>query len=72
MASILNVLNKYLILSKIQSIMAIAIKSIPTLKEKEAKAFNKKAEATFSHRATVDFSKQVKSANVILHKAKLR
>jgi hypothetical protein len=63
-----NILN----LSKKQSAMAITIKSIPTLKEKEAKAFNKKAEVTFSHRATVDFSKQVKSANVILHKAKLR
>lgn len=52
--------------------MAIAIKSIPTLKEKEAQIFNKKAEAAFSCRATVNFSKQVKSANTILQKAKLR
>lgn len=52
--------------------MAIAIKTIPTLKENEAKAFNKKADATYSRKASVDFSKEVKSARTILSKAKLR
>lgn len=52
--------------------MAIAIKTIPTLKEKEAKAFNAKADATLTHKASVDFSKEVKSARSILSKAKLR
>ena len=52
--------------------MAIAIKTIPTLKEKEAKAFNKKAVATFASKATVDFSKEIKSAHSILLKAQMR
>lgn len=52
--------------------MAIAIKTIPTLKEKEAKAFNEKASATYSRKASVDFSKEVKSARSILSKAQMR
>lgn len=52
--------------------MAIAIKSIPTLKEKAAKVFVKKAKETVSRRATVNFSRQVKSADLILKKAKMR
>ncbi|MDX8341771.1 hypothetical protein SLH46_21405 [Draconibacterium sp. IB214405] len=52
--------------------MAIAIKTIPTLKEEEAKAFTVKANASYTRKATVDFSKQVKSARSILSKAKLR
>lgn len=52
--------------------MAIAIKTIPTLKEKEAKAFNEKASATYSLKASVDFSKEMKSARSILSKAQLR
>ena len=52
--------------------MAIAIKSIPTLKEKEAKTFVEKADASVSKRATVNFSQQVKATNHILDKAKMR
>lgn len=52
-------------------LMAIAIKSIPTLIEKDAKVFVKKAEATVSKRATVNFSKQMKATQVILKKAKM-
>jgi len=51
--------------------MAIAIKTIPTLSAKSAKAFDKKADASYSNKATVNFSKQVKSAKAILNKAKL-
>ncbi|MFA6400262.1 MAG: hypothetical protein WCX31_01345 [Salinivirgaceae bacterium] len=51
--------------------MAIAIKTIPTLKGKAAKAFNAKAEYSFEHKATIDFSSQVKIVNEILKKAKL-
>jgi hypothetical protein len=51
--------------------MAIAIKSIPTLREKDAKVFVKKAADTFARRATVNFSKQMKATQVILEKAKM-
>jgi len=50
--------------------MAIAIKSIPTLESRDAKAFIRKAEAKSKKRATVDFSRQVVSSNAILEKAK--
>ena len=52
--------------------MAIAIRTIPILSEKEANAFNEKANATYSRKASVDFSKEVKSTRSILSKAKLR
>lgn len=52
--------------------MAIAIKSIPTLKKEDAKVFIQKAEATISKRATVNFSKQVQTSHVILKKANMR
>ena len=51
--------------------MAIAIKSIPTLKGEAAIKFVKKAEAASKKRATIDFSKQIKIATKILKKAKL-
>jgi hypothetical protein len=51
--------------------MAIAIKSIPTLKSKEAKGFIADTELSLQKRGSVDFSMQVKSANSILNKAKL-
>lgn len=51
--------------------MAIAIKSIPILKNKDANSFIKKADAKSKKRATVDFSKQVKASHAILKKAKL-
>ena len=52
--------------------MAIAIKSIPTLQSRDAKAFIKKAEAKSKKRATVDFSKQVVATYAILEKSKMR
>lgn len=50
--------------------MAIAIKGIPTLKDKEAEDFVKKADIAVSKKATVDFKKQYKSSISILKKAK--
>ena len=58
------------ILTSKQILMAIAIKSIPTLTEKVAKTFILKADAETKKRGSVDFSKQVSSANKILEKAK--
>jgi hypothetical protein len=52
--------------------MAIAIKSIPVLKQRTAKDFVKKANDSLSRRASVDFSKQVLSTKRILEKAKLK
>ena len=50
--------------------MAIAIKSIPILEAKSAKKFAKKAKANYAcKKASVNFKKQVKSANKILAKA---
>ena len=49
--------------------MAIAIKSIPTLKNDAAKAFVQNAEAATSKRGTVNFSKQVASTRTILKKS---
>ena len=45
--------------------------TIPTLNAKAAQSFNTKADASYVKKATVDFSKQVKSAQAILNKAKL-
>ena len=50
--------------------MAIAIKSIPTLKDKEAAAFVKKAEEAAANRGAIDFTKQIKDAQAILAKSK--
>lgn len=52
--------------------MAIAIKSIPVLKQRTAKSFVKKANDSLSRRASVDFSKQLESAKRILEKAKMK
>lgn len=51
--------------------MAIPIKSIPTLKCKDAKRFNKKADIAFKKSATIDFSKQAEIARAILKKANM-
>lgn len=51
--------------------MAIAIKSIPVLKEKAAVTFNKIVTANSARRATIDFSAQSSVASKILAKAKL-
>jgi len=55
-----------------QSPMAIAIKSIPTLTEKVAQTFIRRADAATKKRGSQDFSKQVTSANKILEKAKMK
>ena len=55
-----------------REIMAIPIKSIPTLKDKEAAAFVKKTEEATVNRGAIDFTKQIKDAQAILAKAKLR
>jgi len=52
--------------------MAITIKSIPVLKQRVARSFVDKAEASLSQRATIDFSKQIESAKRILEKAKMK
>lgn len=52
-------------------IMARVIKSIPTLEDKAAKAFMKKARASEKKRGTIDFSRQYQMAHNILKKAKL-
>lgn len=49
--------------------MAIAIKSIPVLNDKVARAFIRKADANLAKKATIDFSKQVAIATEILRKA---
>lgn len=51
--------------------MAIAIKSIPTLKGDDAKSFVRSANKAENKRATIDYSKQAKEARSILGKAKM-
>lgn len=51
--------------------MAIAIKSIPVLKNKAAVNFTTKVTANSARRSTIDFSKQTSIASKILAKAKL-
>jgi len=51
--------------------MAIAIKSIPVLKEKAAVTFNEKVVVNSAKRASIDFSKQSSIASKILAKAQL-
>lgn len=52
--------------------MAIAIKSIPTLTDKAAHTFVRKAASASKKRGSVNFSKQVSSANEILKKAGMK
>ena len=51
--------------------MAIYIKSIPTLTGEVAEKFNKRAEEAERKRGSIDFSKQIESAKLILANAKL-
>jgi hypothetical protein len=51
--------------------MAIAIKSIPVLKNEAAKAFLDKVSGSTAKKSSVDFSKQADVASKILAKAKL-
>ena len=52
-------------------IMAIAIKSIPVLKAKAAKAFTSAVTANSAKKSSIDFSTQVSTASKILAKAKI-
>lgn len=51
--------------------MAIAIKSIPVLKDKAADHFNTKVAENSVKKSSIDFSKQTAVAAKILAKAKL-
>lgn len=51
--------------------MALTIKSIPVLKEKEAEKFVKMATKATSKSSTVDFSKELKKTHAILKKANM-
>lgn len=51
--------------------MAIAIKSIPVLKDEAAHAFTSAVTENTSKKSSVDFSKQVSVAAKILAKAKI-
>lgn len=51
--------------------MAIAIKSIPVLRDKEAQAFASTVTLNIAKKSSVDFSKQVSVASKILAKAKI-
>lgn len=51
--------------------MAISIKSVPALTGKDAKRFVENMNKAIEERATVNFSKQVKSCASILSKAKI-
>ena len=64
------IIENYIHLYHKANIMAIAIKSIPILKDKAASSFNKKVESNSTRKATVDFSRQNTVASKILAKAK--
>lgn len=51
--------------------MAIAIKSIPVLRDRAASTFVAKAVSNSTKKATVNFSKQAKNTNKILAKSKI-
>ncbi len=51
--------------------MAIPIRRIPILGDKVALSFIQKAEDAAKKKGTIDFSKQIRSANNILAKAQL-
>jgi hypothetical protein len=51
--------------------MAIAIKSIPVLKEKVADQFSKRATGNMLAKHTINFSEQAKTTSKILAKAKI-
>jgi len=68
---ILGVFINTLYLHSTKLIMAIAIKSIPVLKDKAASSFTKRITANFSKKSSVDFSKQSVMSSRILAKAKI-
>ena len=50
--------------------MALAIKTVPVLKGKEAERFIKNAQDSYAKKGTVDFSKEAINAKKILASAK--
>ena len=60
-----------ILLHHIKPVMAIAIKSIPVLKNKAAVHFTNKVTENSARRNTIDFSQQTTIASKILAKAKL-
>ena len=51
--------------------MAIAIKSVPILKDKAAVTFNNNAEASIAKKSTVKFTKEIAISSRILAKAQI-
>lgn len=51
--------------------MALEIKTIPTLKGKEAERFIKEADKAYLNKRKTDFSNQVRTARAILKKANM-
>ncbi|MNE71092.1 hypothetical protein D3C80_1669330 [compost metagenome] len=51
--------------------MAIAIKSIPVLRDKAARVFISAVTANTAKKSSIDFSKQVSTMSKILAKAKI-
>ncbi|AEA43042.1 hypothetical protein [Fluviicola taffensis] len=49
--------------------MAIAIKSVPILKDKAAVSFNRNAKASVAKKATIKFTKEIAASSKILAKA---
>ncbi|MFT4153954.1 hypothetical protein [Parafilimonas sp.] len=52
--------------------MAIAIKTVPVLKDKVSETFNRKAIASAAKKATVKFTKEISISSKILAKAELK
>lgn len=50
--------------------MALAISAVPVLSGEAAERFSKKIKASEQKRGTIDFSKQIVEARMILSKAK--
>lgn len=51
--------------------MALEIKSIPTLRGREAERFVEEADKAYRNRGKTDFSKQVEMARAILRKVNM-
>ncbi|OAV72881.1 hypothetical protein Barb6_00725 [Bacteroidales bacterium Barb6] len=51
--------------------MAIPIRDLPTLTGKDAERFIKKANETYKRKGTIDFSKEMENARIILANSKL-
>lgn len=51
--------------------MAVAIKSVPVLKNDPAVSFNSRADAVTEQKGSIKFSKQIHTASKILAKAKI-